>query len=59
MVLNGGGVVSRGPHQVGGGSKGGGSWDHGSAAESDESGEEQEGLELVSSVSDNIEMFQW
>ena len=61
VVLDGGGVVSRGPHQVGDGSRDHGSRHHGGGAESDQSGEEQEGLELVISdnISDNIEMFQW
>jgi len=44
VVLDGGGVVSRGPHQVGDGSRDHGSRDHGGGAESDQSGEEQEGV---------------
>jgi len=47
VVLNGGGVMSRGPHQVRGSSQGGSSGGHGHsscAAKSDQSGEKQEGV---------------
>ena len=51
VVLDGGGVVGRGPHQVGGSRQGDGGGGHGhggSAAKSDQGGEEQEGLKCGS-----------